>query len=172
MKAELPQWALEAATSDDLDRAREAQHLGTMRLLWPELEALRAWAKGRGWPRPWLSFQAAFVAKMLESRENFAAALAESGIAVHLPKRDHALSAAELAGLDAMYEPSLASGRPRAWGLLVEALREIRRAVEAGVVVRIEGGPDLSTWQGFYDWAHKRFYKLEEGSDAWIGDDS
>ena len=39
-------------------------------------------------------------------------------------------------------------------------------------MVRIEGGPDLSTWQGFYDWAHGRFHKLEEGSDAWIGDDS
>ena len=172
MKGELPPWALEAATSDDLDRAREAQRLGTMHLLWPELNALRHWAKERSWPRPLLSFQAAFASKMLESRENFAVALAESGIAVHLPKRDHTLSTEDLAGLDAMYERHSPSGRPSDWGLLVEALREVRRAVEAGVVVRIEGGPDLSTWQGFYDWAHGRFHKLEEGSDAWIGDDS
>ncbi len=116
MKVELPQWALEAATGDDLDRAREAQRLGAMRLLWPELEALRAWAKGRGWPRPWLSFQDAFVAKMLESREDFAAALAESGIAVRLPKRDHTLSAADLAGLDAMYEPGSAQRAPQSLG--------------------------------------------------------
>ncbi|HET8798916.1 MAG TPA: hypothetical protein VFO89_14580, partial [Thermoanaerobaculia bacterium] len=62
-------------------------------------------------------------------------------------------------------------GRPDQWGLLVEMLREIRRAVEAGVVVRVEEGVELRDWQSFYNWAHGRYHALEDGSDAWIGHD-
>lgn len=57
------------------------------------------------------------------------------------------------------------------WGLLVEELREIRRAVEAGVAVQIEGGPMLHTRNGFYTWAHGRYHMLEDGYDQWIGTD-
>jgi hypothetical protein len=63
--------------------------------------------------------------------------------------------------------------RPTRWGWLVEELREIRRAVEAGVVVKVEGTQTvLKTWQGFYDWAHGRYHMLEDGYDSWIGDDN
>jgi hypothetical protein len=58
------------------------------------------------------------------------------------------------------------------WGVLVEELRALRRAVEAGVVVQVEDGPRLQTWQGFYEWAHGRYHMLEDGYDRWIGDDS
>ena len=54
---------------------------------------------------------------------------------------------------------------------MVEALRAIRRAVEAGVVVQVEGAQEMRTWQGFYDWAHGRYHMLEDGYDRWIGDD-
>jgi hypothetical protein len=54
----------------------------------------------------------------------------------------------------------------------VEALRELRRAVEAGVALQVEGGPDLRTWQEFYAWAHGRYHMLEDGYDPWIGDDA
>jgi hypothetical protein len=50
-------------------------------------------------------------------------------------------------------------------GALVEELRVIRRAVEAGFVV------ELRTWQGFYSWAHGRYHALEDGYDSWIGSD-
>lgn len=59
------------------------------------------------------------------------------------------------------------------WGILVEELRKIRRQVESGVVVKIEGSTTvLTSWQDFYAWAHGRYHMLEEGSDHWIGDDN
>ncbi len=63
-------------------------------------------------------------------------------------------------------------GYPTSWGSLVEALRAIRRAVEAGVVVHIEGEQPLLSWQHFYQWAHGRYHMLEDGYDTWIGDDA
>ena len=57
-------------------------------------------------------------------------------------------------------------------GLASRGTREIRRAVEAGVVVKVEGTQTvLKTWQSFYDWAHGRYHMLEDGYDSWIGDD-
>jgi hypothetical protein len=41
----------------------------------------------------------------------------------------------------------------------------------AGVVVQVEDGPRLRTWQGFYEWAHGRYHMLEDGHDKWIGND-
>ena len=111
------------------------------------------------------------IAKLLESELNFACALNESGIELHIPQREYTLSLERLRELDALYAERSASGRPVGWELLVEELREIRRAVEAGVVVQVEGGPRLQTWQGFYEWAHGRYHMLEDGSDHWIGDD-
>ncbi len=74
--------------------------------------------------------------------------------------------------LDAMYAERSASGRPTSWRALVEELRRIRRAIEAGAVVEIEGEGTLRTWQEFYSWAHGRYHMLEDGCDPWIGDDS
>ena len=49
----------------------------------------------------------------------------------------------------------------------------LRRLVEAGVTVKIEGTQTvLTTWQDFYEWAHGRYHKLEDGYDRWIGDDN
>lgn len=56
-------------------------------------------------------------------------------------------------------------------GRLVDELREMRRAVEAGVTLTIAGGPAIRTWQDFYAWAHGRYHMLEDGSDHWLGDD-
>ncbi|MBP9146481.1 MAG: hypothetical protein KBF21_15285 [Thermoanaerobaculia bacterium] len=74
--------------------------------------------------------------------------------------------------LDAMYAERSASGRPTSWRALVAELRRIRRAIEAGAVVEIEGEGTLRTWQEFYSWAHGRYHMLEDGCDPWIGDDS
>ena len=82
------------------------------------------------------------------------------------------LSTAELAALDALYAARGAHDRPNQWDGLVEALRRIRRTVESGTAVEIEGGPTLHTWQDFYAWAHGRYHALEDGADHWIGDDA
>ena len=90
--------------------------------------------------------------------------------------KEYTITAQQLQQLDALYaddgEAPVHGPRNRNWGLLVEALRAIRRQVEAGVVVKLEGTPTvLTTWQAFYAWAHGRYHLLEEGADHWIGDD-
>ena len=67
-----------------------------MYIKWPDLKALRAWAKHQGWSTPWFGFEDAFITTMLESKENFERAINESGIAIHIPKRDHMISVEKL----------------------------------------------------------------------------
>jgi hypothetical protein len=147
-KHPLPSWALKTAEPGDrLDAAR---------------------AHSRGLLKT--NRDAAFVTRMLGSDESFDLALAESGVEVCFPRRESALSANDLKKLDDLYDERSADGRPTRWGWLVEELRDIRRAVEAGVVVTVEGKA-LSSFQSFYDWAHGRYHMLEDGYDSWIGDD-
>lgn len=73
--------------------------------------------------------------------------------------------------MDELYAARSPDGRPASWRELVEELRRIRRTVEAGVAVEVEGGPVLKTWAEFYQWAHQRYHMLEDGWDQWIGDD-
>lgn len=94
-----------------------------------------------------------------------------------MSNREHTLTIEMLKELDALYEETEDMGilgrRRTRFGPLVEELRGIRRLVEAGVNVRIEGTQTvLNTWESFYDWAHGRYHMLEDGSDHWIGDDS
>lgn len=171
MKTEIPAWAVKTAAPEDQGLAREAWRLGRLQVEWPDLGTLRSWARQRGWPTPWFGFKEAFLTQMLENQESFEQALRESGIGIRIPRQDYTIPAEKVGGLDALYDERSASGRPMGWGTLVEELREIRRAVEAGVVVKVEGGPELRTWQGFYEWAHGRYHMLEDGYDHWIGDD-
>lgn len=94
-----------------------------------------------------------------------------------MSEREHLITVEMLKALDALYEnvedvtPTMQWHRD--WGVLVEELRKIRRLVEAGMMVKIEGMQTvLITWQDFYDWAHGRYHKLEDGYDRWIGDDN
>jgi len=73
-------------------------------------------------------------------------------------------TAADLRSLDAHCKD------PQDWPLLVEDLREIRRAVEIGVVVNVED-QQLTSFDSFYSWAHGRYHMLEDGADEWIGMD-
>jgi hypothetical protein len=169
MPHELPAWALETATPADRNRVLDAQRRDVVRISWPA-RGLRDWAKQQGWPTPRFGFEAAFTRTMLESDANFARALQDSGITVVLPVARYALPDEELAELDQLYAARSADGRPSSWGILVEALRGIRRAVEAGVEVVVEG-QRLTQFGSFYAWAHGRYHMLEDGYDSWIGDD-
>lgn len=91
--------------------------------------------------------------------------------------KEHTITNEILKDLDAMYmereDMGILGRRPKRWGILVDELRKIRRLVEAGVMVKIEGTQTvLNTWKDFYDWAHGRYHMLEDGSDHWIGDDN
>lgn len=172
MKTQLPTWAMRPATPEDRELAHRARSRGTMLVEWPDMKILRAWARDHSWPAPRFGFENAFVAKMLETDEAFTEALTDAGVGLRIPQTEYVLSVEELKVLDALYEERSPDGRPTSWGSLVDALREIRRGVEAGVTVKIEGTDTvLATWQGFYEWAHGRYHMLEDGYDKWIGDD-
>ncbi len=109
---------------------------------------------------------------MLETKENFKLAIEKSGIEIQAPRESYTISGETIRELDALYEERSSTGRPNRWGTLVEELREIRRAVEAGVVINIEGEQPILNWQDFYSWAHGRYHMLEDGYDKWIGDDA
>ncbi len=85
---------------------------------------------------------------------------------------EHFVSLHELSAMDALYAERSPSGRPSGWGPLVESLRDVRRLIESGTAVRIADGPVLGSWSEFYAWAHGRYHALEDGYDAWIGDDN
>lgn len=109
---------------------------------------------------------------MLETQENFELAMEKSGIEIQVPRQTYTISSETIGELDALYQERSSTGRPSRWGTLVEELREIRRAVEAGVLVEIEGEQPIVNWQDFYRWAHGRYHMLEDGYDKWIGDDA
>lgn len=171
MNKALPAWALRTATPDDQALAQEAHRQGTLRITWPDRNALRMWAKHQGWSTPWFGFEEAFITQMLETDTNFAFAITNSGIELHFPKQHCTIAGETMRDLDALYENRSSSGRPTGWDTLVEELRDIRRVVEAGITVRIEGEQPIQDWQQFYAWAHGRYYMLEDGADKWIGDD-
>jgi len=171
MTKNIPEWALRKALPEDRLVVRDAQSRGTMQIKLPDLKALRSWAKRQGWPTPWLSFAEAFLVKMLDGEASFELAIRESGIEIHIPRQEHTISAERLGELDGLYDERSTEGRPIGWRSLVEELREIRRAVEAGVVMKVEGGQTFQTWEGFYSWAHGRYHMLEDGCDPWIGSD-
>ena len=143
-----------------------------MQIKWPDAKALRIWAKQQGWSTPLFGFEEAFIVKMLEAKESFELAIKKSGIEIHVPRHEYMITSEKIRELDALYEERSSNGRPSSWGMLVEELREIRRAVELGVVVHIEGEQTILSWQDFYHWAHGRYHMLEDGYDKWIGDDS
>jgi hypothetical protein len=172
MNKNMPAWALRPVTREDHDHAIAANRQGAMHITWPDLNTLRSWAKQHGWPTPLFGFQDAFIAKMLASKDNLELAIEKSGIALEVTRQSYTISGERIRALDALYESRSPTGQPDQWGILVEALREIRRAVEAGVVIHVDGEQPILNWQGFYAWAHGRYHMLEDGYDKWIGDDA
>ncbi|MCL4868191.1 MAG: hypothetical protein KJ063_04420 [Anaerolineae bacterium] len=171
MKKNLPTWAMKMAAAADYDRVKDEYHRGRMQITLPDHKTLRQWAKQKLWPTPWFGFTDAFITKMVESQETFALALNEAGITILLTQESYILPAEKQSELDTLYGERSNSGWPTSWGILVEELRDIRRAVEAGVVVEVEGGKKLHSFQDFYTWAHGCYHALEDGYDSWIGDD-
>jgi len=171
MNIDIPAWATRRAEAQDYVIAQDSQRRGALHITWPNLTELRTWAKLHGWPAPWFGFEAAFLGRLFESETNFRQAVGESGIELCVLQEAYTLSGDRVRALDALYDSRTPSGQPDGWAMLVEELREIRRAVEAGVVIQVEAGPALRSWQEFYAWAHGRYHMLEDGADKWIGDD-
>lgn len=172
MNKNAPSWALRPVTTEDLGYAIEAHRQGRMQIKWPDIKALRRWAKQQGWPIPFFGFEEAFITKMLATKDDFELAVATGGLEIQVPIQNYTISGEKMRELDALYEARSSTGHPNSWGILVEELRDIRRAVEMGVAVKIEGEQPLHSWQDFYAWAHGRYHMLEDGYDKWIGNDA
>jgi hypothetical protein len=172
----IPAWARQNVSPEvhNFAQVRQMHHKGRTLIQLPDQKALKSWAKSQGWPTPWFGFQQAFMTNLFASEANFWLALHESGIRIEVPIATHTLTQAQVKELDGLYEArDASSSRPTDWGVLVSELREIRHLVEAGIKVKIEGTDTvLSSWQGFYSWAHGRYHMLEDGYDSWIGDDN
>lgn len=164
----LPAGAWKSATHRDRAQAQRALDTGSIQITWPT--AIRGWARRRGWRTPWYGFRTAFLRQMFESDDNFRLALQDGGVRLLIPVERFTVPDRRLREFDALYEERTKSGRPTGWGPLVAALRELRRLVEAGIIVEIDG-QTLKSWGGFYTWAHGRYHMLEDGYDSWIGDD-
>jgi len=182
-----PDWAMRRAVAGDREAAEKARRLGVLRTNWgldaaPFAEhALDrpplAWTKQHRWKAPWWAFLdrgGAFLHMILASDERFDLALQSSGAELYVPRDLVTLTDDDLRDLDALYEETEDRGalgrRPNRWGELVAELRHLRRAVEAGVTLEVEGRR-LGSWGAFYAWAHGRYAALEDGYDEWIGDD-
>ena len=159
-----PDWAYRSVNGSDREAVLEAHQAGTMLTNWGEAGDLKGWAKQQGWPTSWLNFESKFYETMLASDDNFGLAVTKSGLKIRIPKKEHTITAKTLAEFDSQYSD------PQSWRWLVEDLREVRRAVELGVVVLVED-KRLDSFESFYSWAHGRYHMLEDGADEWIGMD-
>lgn len=171
MNNNLPKWALRSAGRDDRDRVARHHAAGRALIDWPENYILRQWASSRGWPASRFFLRSKFLKKLLESDQSFAFGITGSGVKILIPVERHSLSQKELKNLDNLYDSRDENGYPDGLNFLVEELREIRRAVEAGIEVEVDG-KTLKDFNSFYSWAHGRYHMLEDGADKWIGDDS
>jgi hypothetical protein len=164
----LPAWALRPAGPDDYAEAVAARDRDALYSNYGRLKNPRAWARAQGWPTGllgWSYGEQNFINSLLESQAHYALALAKSGIELSIPAERYTIPQEELDKADKDYE----NGDFR-W--VVDYLREVRRAVEMGVVVAVDGR-ELTTFDTFYSWAHGRYYALEDDThSAWIGDDS
>jgi hypothetical protein len=159
----LPQWALRTATPADRLATQHAYQQNTMLTNWDACQSLKQWAKQQGWRTPWFGFQSEFFKTMLENDENFALVLTSSGLKLTIPVQSYDYPDTAIQYMDDNYEN-------HSWGSVVAQLREMRRAVEAGVVVYVNEKP-LKNFNSFYTWAHNRYHALEDGYDSWIGHD-
>lgn len=171
MTIELPEWAMKRAEFGDREKISNPKYRDFVRTIWPERKILRDYTRTHGWKTPWFGFERSFIAKMLEDSSSFEMATRKTGIKIFVPVDEHTIPAEMLAEFDDLYQERDEDGRPCSWDSLVGELREIRRAVEAGVVINVDGRK-VRSWGQFYAWAHDRYHGLEDGCDSWIGDDN
>jgi hypothetical protein len=160
---ELPTWAVRKATSSDREEAAKAYKVGTAKINIRNDASVRSWMKDKGWKRSWLFLQESFIKQLFFSEENYRLALKDKVVEILIPKTMVTISEKRLNDIDQSYAD-------RSFSYVVESLREMRRAVEAGVTIEVDG-KELKSWNSWYTWAHARYHLLEEGSDEWIGDD-
>lgn len=160
----LPSWALEVLGEGERVRAHDQRAAGELRVRWSDGHRARSWSKRNGWRSSWLRPDQVFLDAVLADDEAFTTAVRSDAVDFLVPRSDYSLTPAAIEQMDVDYADR------SSWGSLVETLRTIRRAIESGVIVHADGRK-LDGWSDFYEWAHGRYHLLEDGHDAWIGDD-
>lgn len=157
---QLPKWALEKAGPQDRVRAQDAYQRKTGHFIAPEWPSLREWMRAREWKYSWLSKETAFYKQCFRNDDNFRAVLEDQIAELWIPKQSHQVSEDDLASIDKDYSD-------RAWSSAVAQLKDLRRAIDAGITIKVDGRTFTSSGS-FYTWVHKRYHALEEASDDWI----
>lgn len=158
----LPNWALEKAGPHDRVRAKEAYEKETGRFTVPNRVSLKDWMKAQGWKRSWISLEGSFYKQCFQDDSLFQLALKEEMVDIWIPKEVCQISVADLASMDKDYDA-------QDWSTAAAKLRDIRRAIDAGVIIEIDGQSFKSSGS-FYTWTHQRYHALEEISNEWMMD--
>ncbi len=159
----IPSWALTKAGTEDRKAVKKAFEKKNAHFVFKDRKKLKPWMKSKKWRTSWLFPEQSFYRALFENDENFQTALSENVVEIFLPKSTYEIPDKEIQEIDQHYEQE-------EWDWAVESLREIRRAIDAGVVIQI-GDQEFTSAGSFYTWAHKRYHILEEASDKWILDD-
>ena len=159
----VPNWALTRARFEDRIKVKKAFEKRNAHFVFKDRKKLKSWMKSKKWRTSWLFPEKSFYQALLANDENFQTALSENVVEILVPKSTYKVPEKEIEKIDQYYEQE-------EWDWAVECLREIRRAIDAGVVIKI-GDQQFTTAGSFYTWAHKRYHILEEASDKWILDD-
>lgn len=159
----LPNWALEKAGPHDRVRAKEARQKDTGRFTLPNRVSLKEWMKARGWKRSWISPEGSFYKQCFQDDTLFQLVLKEKMVDIWIPKQSHRISEADLAAINRDYEA-------QDWSATAAQLRDIRRALGAGVIIEIDGQSFKSSGS-FYTWVHQRYHALEGISNEWMTDE-
>lgn len=157
---QLPTWALEKAEPQDRDRARNAYQKKTGRFTITNRATLKDWMKAQAWKQSRFALEGSFYKQCFQDDDYFRTALEEQVVEMWIPKQSHQVSKTDLASMDKDYND-------REWAAAVAQLKDIRRAIDAGVTIEVDGQTFKSSGS-FYNWAHKRYHSLEEASDDWI----
>ena len=156
----IPEEALRKATPEDYEYAKKLKDKGVIRIEVPNREKVKTWMKSKGWRRSWLFPNSSLQQSLFASEENFHLAISEGIVHVHVPKDSVQITEKELNRIDRLYAQ-------KEWDSAVVALREYRRAIDAGVAV-IVGDVSFTSSGSFYTWVHKRYHILEEAANEMI----
>lgn len=162
-KMNLPSWALRPANISEREKAADAHYRGKAKIVFKDRKKLKPWMEYHGWKTSWFNLEDAFYKELFSSDEYFQEALSEGVVEVFVPIVSYKFSENELAKIDESY-------KAQKWNWVVEDMREIRRAVEAGIIIEVDD-KKLTSFSSFYEWAHQRYHLLEECADKWIGND-
>lgn len=72
------------AQPDDYEKFLKAARDEKVGLNWGH-NNIKAWAKKKGWPTPFLGFKKALIKKMSEDKQNYIDAMVHGGVDVYIP---------------------------------------------------------------------------------------